>query len=139
MAADIEHLQVSANGITFHVAASRPADAPPVLCLHGFPEGSMSWRPVMERLGEARVYAPDLRGYPGSGRPEHGYDVGTLTDDIAALIEALGIDRPLLVAHDWGGALGSARSCGRAGARNSTRILFAILSFFGVGALPSRK
>jgi len=81
MAADIEHLQVSANGITFHVAASGPADAPPVLCLHGFPEGSMSWRPVMERLGEARVYAPDLRGYPGSGRPEHAQlDVNPLRD-----------------------------------------------------------
>jgi len=80
--------------------------APAVLCLHGFPEGWMSWRAVMQRLPDTRIYAPDLRGYPGSSRPPGGYDVFTLTDDIKALIETLGIDRPVLVAHDWGGALG---------------------------------
>jgi pimeloyl-ACP methyl ester carboxylesterase len=100
-----EHLQVEANGVAFHVVCSGPHDGVPVVCLHGFPEGSVSWGPVMERLTTARVHAPDLRGYPGSGRPPHGYDVLTLTDDVAALIGALGLDRPVLVGHDWGGAL----------------------------------
>jgi pimeloyl-ACP methyl ester carboxylesterase len=66
----------------------------------------MSWRPVMEELPRARFYAPDLRGYGTSDRPPSGYDVFTLTDDIRALIEALKIDKPVLVSHDWGGALG---------------------------------
>jgi epoxide hydrolase 4 len=101
----IEHIQVQANGITFQVAVSGSKDAPPVLCLHGFPEGAISWRPVMERLGQARIYAPDLRGYPGTESPQQGYDVFTLTDDIKALIETLGLNRPILVGHDWGGAL----------------------------------
>ena len=105
MAATIEHRSVEANGITFHVASSGPEDAPAILCLHGFPEGWMVWRAVMERLPEARVYAPDLRGYPGSERPPDGYDVFTLTDDIRGLIDALGLDKPLLVGDDWGGAL----------------------------------
>ncbi len=105
MTTSVEHEHVRANGITFHVAASGPRDAPPVLCLHGFPEGWMSWRPVMAALPEARVYVPDLRGYPGTDRPRAGYDVLTLTDDIRGLIETLGLDRPLLVSHDWGGAL----------------------------------
>jgi pimeloyl-ACP methyl ester carboxylesterase len=104
--AQIEHLQVEANGITFHVAVSGPETAPPIVCLHGFPEGWMVWRPVMERLPEARVYAPDLRGYPGSERPPDGYDVFTLTEDVKGLIETLGLDRPLLVGDDWGGELG---------------------------------
>jgi pimeloyl-ACP methyl ester carboxylesterase len=103
--ASVEHMRVEANGITFHVASTGRKDAPSVLCLHGFPEGWMSWRPVMEALNETRVFAPDLRGYPGTTRPKDGYDVFTLTDDIMALIEALGIDRPVLVSHDWGGAL----------------------------------
>ncbi len=59
----------------------------------------------MEALSEARVYAPDLRGYGETAHPRDGYDVLTLTDDIKALIEALGINRPVLVSHDWGGAL----------------------------------
>jgi epoxide hydrolase 4 len=106
MTANVEHLRVRANGITFHVAVAGEKDAPPIFCLHGFPEGWMSWRPVMELLAEARLYAPDLRGYRETDRPGGGYDVFTLTDDIRGLIEALGLDRPLLVSHDWGGALG---------------------------------
>ena len=106
MTAAIEHLQVSANGINFRVAVSGPENGPAILCLHGFPEGSMGWRPFMEAMSQARIYAPDLRGYPGTEQPRHGYDVFTLTDDIKALIEALKLDRPLLLTHDWGGALG---------------------------------
>jgi pimeloyl-ACP methyl ester carboxylesterase len=106
MTTGIEHRQVQANGITFHVATSGRPDGPPVLCLHGFPEGWMSWRPVMRELVEARLYAPDLRGYGDTERPRSGYDVFTLTDDIAALIQALGLQRPVVVSHDWGGALG---------------------------------
>ena len=105
MTTTIEHREVRANGIDFHVAVSGRPEGPPVLCLHGFPEGWMSWRPVMSELGEARLYAPDLRGYGETERPRSGYDVFTLTDDIRALIEALGLDRPVLVSHDWGGAL----------------------------------
>src|SRR5262245_4576470 len=96
---------VSANGIKFRVAVSGPENAPPILCLHGFPEGAMSWRPIMSRLTDFRVYAPDLRGYPGTDCPRYGYDVFTLTDDVKALIRALELSRPVLVGHDWGGAL----------------------------------
>lgn len=106
MTSAIEHLHVKANGISFRVAASGPKDGPVVLCLHGFPEGSMGWRPLMQALPQARVYAPDLRGYPGTDQPRTGYDVFTLTDDVKALIEALQLDRPMLVTHDWGGAIG---------------------------------
>jgi pimeloyl-ACP methyl ester carboxylesterase len=102
----IDFRAVRANGITFEVAVSGPDDAPAVLCLHGFPKGWMSWRGVMERLAGYRIYAPTLRGYPGSDRPRTGYDVFTLTDDVRALIEALGLERPPLVTHDWGGAMG---------------------------------
>jgi epoxide hydrolase 4 len=104
--AGFEQLRIAANGIQFHVVASGPKDAPPVLLLHGFPEGWMSWRAVMNELAEFRLYAPDLRGYPETESPALGYDVFTLTDDIRALIEALNLDRPALVSHDWGGALG---------------------------------
>jgi epoxide hydrolase 4 len=106
MPANIEHLQVKANGITFHVAVAGANNAPPIFCLHGFPEGWQSWRPIMELLNDARIVAPDLRGYGQTEHPADGYDVFTLTDDIRALMETLGINRPLLVSHDWGGALG---------------------------------
>ena len=62
----IEHRYVQVDGVTFHVAVSGPEGAPSVLCLHGFPEGWMSWRTIMGELDDVRVYAPDLRGYPGT-------------------------------------------------------------------------
>lgn len=106
MSNSIEHRRIVANGINFHVAVAGPKTGTPVICLHGFPEGWMSWRPVIEALPSARFYAPDLRGYGETDRPAKGYDVFTLTDDIKALIDALAIEKPTLVSHDWGGALG---------------------------------
>jgi epoxide hydrolase 4 len=102
----LEQLEIYANGIRFHVAATGRRGAPPILLLHGFPEGWSSWIEVMKLLSEYRVYAPDLRGYPESEHPRCGYDVITLTDDIRALIEALELRMPAIVCHDWGGALG---------------------------------
>ena len=109
MTVEIDHRRIAANGITFHVAVSgeEHATRPAIFCVHGFPEGWMSWRPVMAALGgQYPIYAIDLRGYPDTQRPPGGYDVFTLTDDLQALIDKLQLDRPLLLTHDWGGALG---------------------------------
>lgn len=59
----------------------------------------------MQLMPHARIYAPDLRGYPGTDQ-RGASDVFTLTDDVKALIEALKLDRPMLLTHDWGGAIG---------------------------------
>jgi|GEM_PF-652234 len=115
MASTIEHRTVTVNDVSFHVAIATPSgsdepDAPvprgPVVCLHGFPEGWQSWRPMMRELPDIAFYAPDLRGYPISDYPRDGYDVFTLTDDIRLLLDELGLDNPTLMTHDWGGFLG---------------------------------
>ena len=93
MTTNIEHLRVPANGIHFHVATAGDKGAPPILFLHGFPEGWMSWRDVMGILSEYCVYALDMRGYGETERPKDGYDVFTLTDDIKELIAALGLQQ----------------------------------------------
>ena len=108
---EIRHRTVEANGIAFHVAESGQPGSPQVLLLHGIPEGSETWGPIMNHLPGLHLFAPDLRAYPGTGRPEGSprrlgaYVPLTLSDDIKALIEELGLDRPMLVAHDIGGGL----------------------------------
>ncbi|MFN2100465.1 alpha/beta fold hydrolase [Altererythrobacter sp. MF3-039] len=76
------------------------------LCLHGFPELNYSWRHQMPILAEMgyRVWAPNLRGYGASGRPEgtEAYRMNTLVQDIAGLIDASGAKEVTLIAHDWG-------------------------------------
>jgi pimeloyl-ACP methyl ester carboxylesterase len=60
--------------------------------------------PLLARLGY-RVWAPDLRGYGGSDKPEgvKAYAIETLMADVAGLIDASGARETMLLAHDWGG------------------------------------
>jgi pimeloyl-ACP methyl ester carboxylesterase len=95
------------GGITL---ACRSAGQGPVqaLLLHGFPEAAFAWDAVLERLAPRHaLLAPNQRGYPGSSAPagEAAYRARHLVADLVALIEPLGAPLPLLVAHDWGGAV----------------------------------
>ena len=115
MTATIKHRRINLNDTCLHVAISAPdkpdhqhvsAARAAVICLHGFPEGWLGWRPLMRLMPDVAFFAPDLRGYPVSDYPGNGYDVFTLTDDINQLITELGLDKPILLGHDWGGFLG---------------------------------
>jgi pimeloyl-ACP methyl ester carboxylesterase len=99
------HREVSANGIRLHVAEI--GTGPLVLLLHGFPEFWWSWRHQLPALAAAgmRAVAVDLRGYGDSDKPPRGYDLWTLSGDVAGLVPALGERRAHLVGHDWGGIL----------------------------------
>ena len=96
------------TGITMNVALAGPADAPPVILVHGFPESHRTWRALVPLLeGDFRLVMPDLRGFGASDKPQDVADYGTdkLVADLFALADALGIDRFALVGHDWGGAI----------------------------------
>jgi len=91
-----------------NVALAGPADAPPVILLHGFPESHRTWARVAPLLADRlRLIMPDLRGFGDSDRPQDvaAYSVDTLIADVFALADALGVDRFALVGHDWGGAV----------------------------------
>ncbi len=80
---------------------------PLVLLLHGFPEFWWSWRHQLPALAAAgcRAVAVDLRGYGDSDKPPRGYDLWTLSGDVAGLVRALGERQADLVGHDWGAIL----------------------------------
>jgi len=104
----IETIFVEANGLRFEVDTCGTGDRL-ALCLHGFPEHSFSWRyqlPLLAELGY-RAWAPNLRGYGRSSRPEGmaAYSIETLLADVAALIDAAGCREVVLLAHDWGAVI----------------------------------
>jgi len=81
-------------------------DAPLVVLAHGFPELAYSWRHQIGVLADAgyHVLAPDQRGYGGSSKPDaiEDYNIVALCDDVAGLLDDAGVERAVIVGHDWG-------------------------------------
>ena len=112
----IEQQRVAlSTGIVMNVATAGPADAAPVILVHGFPESHRTWRGLVPLLSdELRLIMPDLRGFGATDKPQDVADYSTeiLVADLFALADALGVDRFALVGHDWGGAIAWAAAIG---------------------------
>jgi haloacetate dehalogenase len=116
----------------------------PVLLLHGVPETSATWLPLMADLGKDRVcLAPDLKGL-GQSEAKEPYDIPTLVAELAALV-LHEFDGPVdVVGHDWGGSLGLALAGARPDlvrrlvvvAAPYREIDFTRAWYMGVAALP---
>jgi lipase len=80
-----------------------PADAAPaVLLIHGVTASHLSWPFVAERLPDARVIAPDLRGRGRSNGLEGRAGLHAHARDLVAVLDALGVDRAVVVGHSMG-------------------------------------
>ncbi len=96
---------VHANGLDFATLQAGPEDAPLALCLHGFPDHARTWRLLLPALAEAgyRAVAPYMRGYAPTAIPADGrYQTAVLSQDVGALISALGAESAVVIGHDWG-------------------------------------
>jgi pimeloyl-ACP methyl ester carboxylesterase len=105
----LEPTVIAANGLEFSAVVAGPESGELVMLLHGFPEGSYSWRHQVEALASEglRVLAPDQRGYGLSSKPSDiaAYALPELAQDVLAMAATLGHERVNLVGHDWGAAL----------------------------------
>src|SRR4051812_7348871 len=100
----VQHRFVDTGEGRLHVAQAGDAAAPPLLLVHGWPQHWWSWRKVIPPLAERwRVLAVDLRGWGWSDAPPGRYQKQTFADDLLALLDAEGIDKVTILAHDWGG------------------------------------
>ncbi|MBA3654999.1 MAG: alpha/beta hydrolase [Actinobacteria bacterium] len=92
--------------IELQVEEAGDKDAPAVVFSHGWPELAYSWRHQLPAMAGAGYYAvaPDQRGYGKSSRPEaiDDYNIVHLTDDLVALLDAVGKEKAVFVGHDWG-------------------------------------
>ena len=104
-------VRIQANGMTFRArVAGLSGSGPGLILLHGFPETSAMWVPLMDAAVAAgyRVVAFDQRGYSPGARPEgvESYLVPERIGDVLAVAEAVGFERFHLVGHDWGCVVG---------------------------------
>ncbi|ERP91489.1 haloalkane dehalogenase [Alcanivorax sp. P2S70] len=124
---------VDVGGLRMHYVDEGPADAPPVLMLHGEPTWSYLYRhmiPVCAAAGH-RVIAPDLIGFGKSDKPTRidDYSYQSHMDWLLSLLDRLALTRITLVCQDWGSLLGL-----RLAAENPDRFRAIVV---GNGMLPT--
>ena len=126
---------VEAKGIRLHYL--RSGSGQPLVLLHGWPEWSHIWRPVMSRLAnEFDLIAPDFRGFGDSQKtsltPARDATPDTLAADTLVLADALGLERIGLVAHDVGSFV--AQVIARQSPGRITGLFFFNCAYAGIGA-----
>lgn len=105
--------EVEARGLRFHVQRLGSTEsAATVVLLHGLVMDNLSsfyFTLANPLAATCDVILYDLRGHGMSSRPEGGYGTDDMVADLAALLDALGVDRPVfLVGNSFGGLLGLA-------------------------------
>lgn len=89
--------------LNFHALEWGPADAPVLLCLHGTSMQASAWTALGHTLQDDwRVIALDMRGHGGSDKPEAGYSLVHYADDVAAVLDAMGLSRVSLIGSSLG-------------------------------------
>jgi 3-oxoadipate enol-lactonase len=95
------------NGIKLYYEDTGSGDKT-ILLVHGFPLGRRLWEGQIEALRNAyRIVAPDLRGYGDSDAPDDidSYSLELYADDLASLLDELGIEKVVYVGLSMGGYL----------------------------------
>ena len=100
-------LDLPGVGLQVHGLRGGTPGGPALLLLHGWPEWSQAWRPVIDRLSPGLdIAAPDLRGFgatrPRLGRPDASAGPERHGQDLLALADALGWASFVIVSHDVG-------------------------------------
>src|SRR6185312_9138737 len=95
---------VDNDGVRIHALDNGRVDAslPPVLVVPGMGEYADEYTWLLDSLGERRVVVVDVRGRGRSDVPDTGYRWEDHIGDLHAVVEATGLDRPVVVAFSRG-------------------------------------
>jgi non-heme chloroperoxidase len=101
------HTVTGGGGVRLHVREWGRADGPPILFIHGWSQNHLCWERQYESAlrDEFRLVAYDLRGHGMSEAPAGPgpyTDSGLWADDLAAIIDQLGLERAVLAGWSYG-------------------------------------
>ena len=93
---------ITTDTLTFHYV-KWGTQGQPIVCVHGLTANAFSFQAIADNLArDHQVYAYDLRGRGDSDKPEQGYSVPIHAQDLAQLIDAWGLERPIIIGHSLG-------------------------------------
>jgi pimeloyl-ACP methyl ester carboxylesterase len=93
--------EIQANGTTLHVRIG--GSGPAVVLIHGYGDTGDMWVPLgTELMRDHTVVVPDLRGMGLSAVAADGFSKKNQAEDIAGVMNALGVARADIVGHDIG-------------------------------------
>jgi N-formylmaleamate deformylase len=91
-----------ANGIKIHYTRTG-GEKPPLVLSHGFTDNGLCWTRLAQFLEpDYDVIMYDARGHGLSDAPQEGYSYTDMAADLAGLIQALDLDKPILIGHSMG-------------------------------------
>lgn len=94
---------VVVNGVKLHYTRTG-GDKPPLVLAHGITDNGLCWTRLARVLARYHdVIMVDARGHGQSDKPESGYTQDAFADDLAGLVQALRLERPVLMGHSMGG------------------------------------
>ena len=99
------HTIAGGGGVQLHVVETGNPRGRPILFIHGFSQCSLAWSRQLdsELARDHRLVAMDLRGHGLSEKPRDAYGDSRLwADDVAAVLDALNLDRPVLCGWSYG-------------------------------------
>lgn len=105
MAPEIKSVELPAN-VTLQYVEQGNSEGVPVLFLHGLSDSWHSFELALPHLPESiRAFALTQRGHGDSSCPEAGYRFRDFTADVAAFMDALGLEAAVVVGHSMGSAI----------------------------------
>jgi pimeloyl-ACP methyl ester carboxylesterase len=98
--------RVEAGGLRWAVLDAGPADAEPLILLHGLGATKASFLTVIPELSRHyRVLAVDLPGFGSSSKPLGRYDAPWFADHVFGLMDGLGLESAFLAGNSMGGRI----------------------------------
>ncbi|WP_373871989.1 alpha/beta fold hydrolase [Actinoplanes regularis] len=96
---------IDIDGVSLGFRVAGDPAGPPMVLLHGLGDDERDWHTVLPALADRhRVYALDLRGHGRSSHPGR-YSFELMRDDVLGFLDAVGVERGVLVGHSMGGTV----------------------------------
>src|SRR5947209_3193734 len=101
----LERAGVRLHWLEWAPAQPEESDGVDIYALHGLSSNALYWTGLAHRLPQRRLVALDQRAHGASDAPATGYRMAELSDDAAFALSSLGLARPAVLGHSWGGSV----------------------------------